>query len=581
MLNLDISNCGLKSINSQFFSNLTSLSEVDISNNPLGSLSGDIFKPLATLESLKLNNCNLSFISNELFDQFENMKHLELNNNNFHSTDWSFVLNKMIRLEHLELRNSGLNHLPANIFEKNIYMRILILAENNLVNLDVGATLLTLHHLEVLDLSHTNLSLPLSEDTFINSKKLRSLFLSGNFLFASDLLEALAPLVDLQKLFLSNCGLSKLPNIFNNLKSLKELDLSHNPLDDGFVKLLSPLENLEYFNLGYSNLSHIAPTSFSQMTSLKRLILTGNDLNNLETGLFGNLTKLESLDLSFCGLKRPLNATVFFTHFTYEDITDLQLAGNPLIISQTGALLPKPLSKLRKLDLSNCNISFLPTQAFRWTRNLTNLILSDNLLDSSSDFGFLELLPELESLDLRNNKLTQFRLDFIFPNQHLSRLKLIGNPWKCECYIAELWDWALIIREDLQILEGSLVTADNIKSFKIKGEKMLTCTYDNDKIPLTLNNTKLTRRRSFKNPQRMITIANRTWAKYVRESVCEQRINHTRTPRAAEYQRSNLVPNNWGMAAINTLIAYGTIMVLLGIVFLLTRKKRSLPKIYK
>ncbi|KAL3289732.1 hypothetical protein HHI36_023130 [Cryptolaemus montrouzieri] len=580
LLYLDISNCGLKHINPDFFTNITSLNTLDVSDNPLGSLHDSIFKPLSSLEFLKMNNCNLTFISNEVFEPFENLKNLELSGNNLHGTDWPLVLNSLVRLEHLNLRKAGLNHLPKEIFKNNVYLRTLILAENNLPNLDVKITIEMLQQLDTLDLSNCNLSLPLSEDAFGNSTKIRNLYLSDNSLFASDLLVALAPLTDLQKLSLSNCGLSRLPDIFNNFRSLQELDISHNPLDDAFVKLLSPLENLEYLNMGYSNLSYIAPTSFSKMTSMRRLILAGNDLNNLETGLFGNLTKLESLDISFCGLRKSLNATVFFTNFTYTDITDLQLAGNPLKVSQTGSLLPKQLSRLHNLDLSNCNLTFLPNQAFHWTRNITSLILANNQFDSSTDFKFLDLLPNLQSLDLRYNKLVKFDLIYILPNPHLNKLKLIGNPWRCECYVAELWDWAVLEKEDLQILEGSVVTAENIKVFKSRGQKLLTCSYDTDKIPLAVNMNKTSPgRRSFKNPQKVLITANRTWSKYVRESGCEQRTNYTRLPRSAEFQRSNLGPNNWAVAAINTLIVYGTIMAILGVAILLTRKQRTTPRV--
>lgn len=568
LLTLDISSCGLKFIHPDFFANITSLSDLDISNNPLGSLQGVVFKPLASLETLKMNNCNLSFISNEVFDPFENLKRLELSNNHFQDTDWPLVLRPLIRLETLNLRNSNLQHLPKDTFKNNIYMRVLILADNNLHNLDMSSMFHILHHLETLDLSNCNLSSPLSQDSFTNSTRIRSLYLSGNSLLASDSLVALTSLVDLHRLSLSNCGLSKLPDIFNNFKTLQELDLSHNPLNDVFVKLLSPLENLEYLNMGYSNLSYISPTSFSKMTSMKRLVLAGNDLHTLETGVFRNLTKLQSLDLSFCGLKRPFNATVFFANFTDEDITDLQLAGNPLQVPQEGALLPKPLSKLHNLDLSNCSLTYLPPQAFQWTRKITSLILANNLFDSSSNFRFLELLPDLQSLDLRNNKLITFDLSYIVLNPHLNRLKLVGNPWKCECYIAD-------------ILDRSLVDEDNIKISDNKGQKLLTCIYDSDKIPLTLKNTERTsRRRPFKNPQRTVTTANRTWAKYIRESDCELHLNHTRLPRSAENLRSNLGPNNWAVAAVNTIIVYGTIMAILGVVFLLTKKQRSAPRMF-
>ncbi|KAK9890471.1 hypothetical protein WA026_010554 [Henosepilachna vigintioctopunctata] len=579
LLYLDISSCGLNHIHPEFFANMTSLNSLDISNNPLGTLDDGVFKPLISLENLKMNSCNLTVLPKTVFDPFENLRNFEISGNYFQNVEWPLVFNKLVRLEQLNMKKSGLNLLPKNTFKNNIYLRTLILSENNLANLDIGSTIKQLHQLDTVDLSDCNLSLPLSEDIFSNSTKIRNLYLSGNSLFSSDLLVALAPLTDLQKLSLSNCGLKQLPDIFNNFKSLQELDISHNPLDDAFVKLLSPLENLEYLNMGYSNLSHISPTSFSKMTSIRRLVLAGNDINTLEPGLFGNLTKLEGLNISFCGLRRPLNATVFFINFTYTDITDLQLAGNPLKVSPTGPLLPKQLSRLRNLDLSNCNLTFLPIQSFQWTRNITSLIISGNQFDTSSDFRFLELLPNLELLDLRYNKLTTFDLTHILHIVHLKKLKLMGNPWKCDCYVAELWDWAVLEKSDIQVLEGSIATAENIKVFKSKGPKLLTCTYASDKFPISVNiNKSSSRGRSFKNPQRVLNTANRTWAKYVRESGCEQRTNYTRRTRAAEYQRSNLGPNNWAVAAINTIVVYGTIMAILGVAILLTKNQHAAPR---
>lgn len=139
------------------------------------------------------------------------------------------------------------------------------------------------------------------------------------------------------------------------------------------------------------------------MTSIRRLVLSGIDLDSLEVGLFGNLTHLESLELNFCGLVRPLNATVFFNNFTYTDLTELQLAGNPLQVSKTGPLLSKQFSRLRTLDLNNCNLTYLPEDAFLYTRNIITLILAGNHFTSPEDLKFLTLLPQLEMLDLRMN----------------------------------------------------------------------------------------------------------------------------------------------------------------------------------
>lgn len=585
LLYLDISNCGLDYLNPQFFSNVTALSTLDLSNNPLRVIDNDVFTPLTSLETLKMNNCNISHIADYAFKSQGNLKSLELSGNFLVTTDWTLVLAHLVRLEYLDLRKSEITQLPEETFNNNTYLRTLILAENQLGDFDVASTIgQKLQQLDTLDLSYCNLNRHLSEDSFANATKIRALYLSGNSLFASDLLYALAPLTGLQKLSLSGCELSRLPDTFHKFKSLQELDISHNPLNDAFVKLLAPLETLEYLNMGYSNLSYIAPTSFSKMTSMRRLILSGNELSNLEAGLFGNLTKLESLELNFCGLRRPLNATLFFNNLTYTDLTELQLAGNPLHVPKTGPLLPKQLSRLQILDLSNCNLTYLPIDAFYWTRNITTLILSGNHFSSPNDLRFLEMLPQLEVLDLRYNNLSTFSRTVISVNPNVEKLKLIGNPWKCDCSVAELWDWAHLEKGNLGILEGSTIAAEHVTVGKDKRKKLLVCNYDTSKqpMPMVVNKT-ASGRRPFINPQRLLTATNRTWAKYVRESGCEPPQNLQRAPRSAEaksYQAEITVsalhgPNTWAIAAINAAAVYMILMLILSVVYFASRKRRG------
>ncbi|CAG9759420.1 unnamed protein product [Ceutorhynchus assimilis] len=588
LLYLDISNCSLNYLNEHFFENTTSLTTLDLSDNPLNILDTRAFEKLTSLETLKLNNCNLTAIMADTFTAQHGLKTLELSGNNFLSqANWEAVFSKLPLLENLDLRHSYANQLTETTFSNNQYLRVLVLAENNLTDIDVGKTIMDLYNLETLDLSDCNLTVPLSEDTFANSTKIRNLDLSGNTLFASDLLVALSPLADLQKLSLSNCELRRLPDTFYNFKSLHELDISRNPLNDAFIQLLAPLETLEYLNMGYSNLSSIAPDSFTKMTSMKRLVLSGNDLNNLEAGLFNNLTHLESLVLNFCGLRRPLNATLFFNNFTYTDLTELQLAGNPLRVSKTGPIFPKQLSRLLILDLSNCNLTFLPPDAFFWTRNITTLIIAGNHFSSPNNFQFLELLPKLEVLDLTNNNLTTLSPKEIGFNNQITKLKLIGNPWKCSCSIADLWDWANIEREDLSILEGSTIGAADVTVGKYKRKRLLVCSYDQKVgLPLIMNKT-VAGRKPFKQPQRKISTSTRTWAKYVRESGCEPspNLSRSRSARSVDSIGYMAKPGPYGnteeAGVIHTCAVYGMVLALFATIFLIVNKRRSVEDSHK
>ncbi|CAH0405583.1 unnamed protein product [Chilo suppressalis] len=521
---LDISNCNLSSINPQFFDNITSLTTVDLSNNPLVTLESGTFDILTSLETLKLNDCKLTSLAENIFTALVNLKFLELAGNQLTNMDWPELLGKLIRLEYLNLRKTGITSLSEDTFSNCTNLVSLILADNQLRDLDVAATLgSSVDHLELLDLSNCKIRGPIAGDAFANATRLRTLYLSGNPLFAPDLKEALEPLPKLEKLFLSNCGLRNLPDNFNVFDNLQELDISYNPLVNVFTKLLAPLNKLEYLNMGYSNLSYIGPDSFSKMTSMKRLVLSGNDLLSLEAGLFGNLTQLTTLELEFCGLKRPLYANAFFKNLTYMDLREIRLGGNPLVIPTTGPLFPKQLSQITIMDLSNCNITSLNRDAFKNTENITDLNLGSNRLISKEDsLQFLERLHQLEKINLSNNNLTTIDPQVFINNPKLHSLNLVGNPFICDCKIAEMWDWANMIKGNLDVLIGAKSAEKDIVVKGNKKKKHLYCHYNETQLrnlTIPLNKT-VPGRRPFMKP-RGLTFANRTWAKYVRESGCE------------------------------------------------------------
>lgn len=520
---LDINNCNLSVINILFFDNITSLNTIDLSNNPLETLTIGSFDVLTSLETLKLNDCKLKSLGDSTFSMLTNLKHLELAGNVLANTIWSEALGKLTRLESLNLRKSLITSLTEDTFTNCTNLVTLILADNELKDLDVAAILgNSVTHLELLDLSNCNIQGPIAGDAFANATRLKSLYLSGNPLFAPDLEEALEPLPKLERLFLSNCGLRRLPDNFNVFDDLLELDISHNPLVNVFAKLLAPLNRLEYLNMGYSNLSYIGPDTFSKMTSMKRLVLSGNDLLSLEAGLFGNLTQLTTLELEFCGLKRPLNANAFFKNLTYMDLREIRLGGNPLIIQSSGPIFPKQLSQVTNLDLSTCNISALNNNAFKNNENLTELNLAGNLINSEAgSLAFLERLGHLEKINLSNNNISVIDPQIFVNNPKLHSLNLVGNPFICNCKIAEMWDWANMIKGNLDVLVGAKSAERDITVKGNKKKKYLYCSYNETQLRnmSTINRT-VPGRRPFIKP-RELTFANRTWAKYVRESGCE------------------------------------------------------------
>ncbi|GFG38429.1 hypothetical protein Cfor_01152, partial [Coptotermes formosanus] len=530
LMYLDLSECHLTRLSTQFFSLCTSLNKLDLSGNPLGSIEEGILDPLTSLEHLQLNRCNLTHIADTAFKNVTNLKTLELSGNYLTNVKWTMVLHNLQLLEYLDLRKSALNNLPGDAFVNNNWLRNLVLAENELRDLDVATTLgQNLLQLDTVDLSNCHLKGPLSEDAFANATKLRTLILSGNFLSPFDLSVALAPLTRLHKLSLKNCGLTRLPpNTFHRLTALEELDISRNPLNDAFTGILSPLETLQVLDMSHSNLAHVSRDTFSKMTHLRQLVLSGNRLTDLESGLFQNLTQLRTLELNDCGLSHPPEEDVFSTGI-YEDFEELHLAGNPLVITESDRLLPRQLTNVRVLDLSRCNLRTLPKDAFKDTPKITTLKLSENSIGPESrDIEFIKQLEHLETLDLSNCMLNQLSPDVFSNNPNLTSLLLTGNPWKCDCNIYELWEWATFTKGNLSTLAGSTTSPEDLNTGSGKRKKGLFCHYEVNSVP----SPKIPSRIRIKDLH-----AGRTWAKYVKESDCVS----SRKSRAERYVGDSII----------------------------------------
>jgi len=270
------------------------------------------------------------------------------------------------------------------------------------------------------------------------------------------------------------------------------------------------------------------------MSSLKTLILSGNKLDSLESGLFQNLTHLEILELNYCGLSK-LNEAVFYENNTYPDLEELRLAGNPLKVNLTEeALIPKQLSKLKTLDLRDCNIAYLPPMAFNSSKNITKLLLADNKLSNlpneelEAALKFLEPLQHLVHLDLSNNNFSSITPKAFKNNPEISTIKLVGNAWKCDCNVVDMWQWASMERGDIGMLIGSTTAAADSVSSGSKKKKALLCYLDSKTTPI--------KEGKLRRPGReLLNNVNRTWARYVREADCPW--NHTLKPARIIHRR--------------------------------------------
>lgn len=238
--------------------------------------------------------------------------------------------------------------------------------------------------------------------------------------------------------FEGNRQLTTIPPALFQLKNLKHLDLTYNPIQElpteigalsGLTELqlqntkleslpasIGQLKQLIILGLGNNNLQTL-PTEFGQLKSLKGLNLSGNNLTHLPASI-GKLTNLKFVTLLQNELTELPDELAQLNQLEILTLSSNQLQRLPDEFGE--------LSNLRDLDLSNNQLIELPT-SFAQLGQLKKLGLGHNPIDHlPKNIGQLE---RLETLYLRNSKLTALP-GSIGALSQLKTLNLVGNPLK-------------------------------------------------------------------------------------------------------------------------------------------------------
>ena len=163
--------------------------------------------------------------------------------------------------------------------------------------------------------------------------------------------------------------------IFDDLVSLKELELYNAGPFTSVPDAILGLTALTYLNLGFNQLASLPTGAFDHMTQLTSLDLSGNDLSSLPAGIFDHLPTLTSLNLE------------------YNDLTSLP------------AGVFDRLPALTRLNLDGLELTSLPDRVFYWLASLKSLSMRDSRLRSLSSVDFSGL-SGLTYLNLYGNRLT-------------------------------------------------------------------------------------------------------------------------------------------------------------------------------
>lgn len=440
------------------FSSMTNLRILELgSNDGLRNITENYFDALNNLgiEYLSLNNCPVVDVHTEAFmklrhlvqlDISQTMMPLEAMENIFtglrNSSLTSLIMEYVFVYSDLHghitpdfffhLRHTGLSildmegnyggfvsNLHSGLFRWIKDLRHLTLDRCHITSI-AHATFKGLHKLKRLSLRHNFISC-MSDCGFISSsptlRNLMVLDLSDNVITNSkgSLRFHSEAYPKLHHLYLQNNRISFLEVGMFDLKNLRTLDLSGNPIHHIQSETFRTLHSLETLTITGSIYLQVLPNgTFKGLKNLLHLRLNNNQLRSIHPRAFNGLHSLEALEM---------NGNLVGGQGNFGDLH-----------------ISAELRRLRRLDLGNNRLEVLPVNVVAHQPRLRVLLLHYNRI-AFVDKASLQSMKELETLDLSYNDIMEVEKDTFQQLPSLRKLDMAGNPFLCTCNMKNFLDW--------------------------------------------------------------------------------------------------------------------------------------------
>uniref|UniRef100_A0ACD5UVU3 Uncharacterized protein n=1 Tax=Avena sativa TaxID=4498 RepID=A0ACD5UVU3_AVESA len=213
-----------------------------------------------------------------------------------------------------------------------------------------------------------------------------------------------------------------IPEELRNLTALTNLNLAQNYLTGPLPSFIGELTNMQYMSLGTNALSGPLPKELGNLTNLIVLSFSSNNFSGSLPSELGNLSKLEQLYIDSAGLSGPLPASLSkLTKMKQLWASDNDFTGQ--IPEYIGSW-----SSLTELRFQGNSFEGPIPATLSNLVQLASLRIGDILNGSSSSLAFLNNLTSLNTLVLRNCRMSDKLLSIDFSKfTSLSLLDLSFN----------------------------------------------------------------------------------------------------------------------------------------------------------
>lgn len=244
-----------------------------------------------------------------------------------------------------------------------------------------------------------------------------TLNLSDN-LFTEVPVNMLEHLHQLRSLFMRNNLIKSLTNIEQhpNVMLLERFDVSYNAIEEFPTEMFNRNSTIKIIIMEKNLLRRLPANGFRNL-STSRIALAHNRLTHIESDAFGGLEdSLEHLDLEHNMLKEIPKAVMPLRHLNH-----LYLPSNRISVVDE---LPK---SIKALSLAANNLTIIPVNALKMCHNLMYLNMGYNKIIELPENVFAEWGNKLETVFLRNNKITSLNYGSLNGLDSIKELSLSFN----------------------------------------------------------------------------------------------------------------------------------------------------------